>query len=73
MFTFYKLLHLSKYSLAQKLNKIHNNNVFSMRFTPLFADQVLVVAVELVVFTVAVVHSVNLTIVVEVSVSHPFI
>ena len=44
-----------------------------MRFTPLFADQVLVVAVELVVFTVAVVHSVNLTIVVEVSVSHPFI
>ena len=50
-----------------------NNNVSSMRFTPLFADQVLVVAVELVVFTVAVVHSVNLTIVVEVSVSHPFI
>ena len=43
-----------------------------MRFTPLFADQVLVVAVELAVFTVTVIHSVNLTNI-KVSVSYPFI
>ena len=44
-----------------------------MRFPPFIANQVFVIAVEFVVFTVAVVHSVDLTIVFVVSSSHPFI
>ena len=49
------------------------NTFLSVRFPPLFTDQVLVTAVELVVFTVTVEHSVNLTILVSVSAPYPII
>ena len=55
-----------------KTNKLKTN--FSlMRFPRFIAHKVLVFAVEFVVFTVAVVHSVDLTIVLVVSSSHPFV